>query len=211
MYEAMRTRAPFSTRITGASTMVLAMAAVSYALANGIGVRVMPPLDPPTFISSLPLENTKTETVEDTDLPIDVDAPAPRELTTVLDDFVVKPPPQVITGKRDTGLPPETGLPPPPRAPKRIAPDLLEKATAPYPPASIRAGEIGTTKMEVCVDARGRVTSAIVASSSGHERLDAAAVRWVRQARFAAGTVDGQPQAMCGHKVVNEWTLESVK
>ena len=34
---------------------------------------------------------------------------------------------------------------------------------------------------------------------------------WVKDARFSPGTVDGSPQAICGHTVVYEWRLEDVR
>lgn len=76
-----------------------------------------------------------------------------------------------------------------------------------YPVASIRAQEQGVSGIEVCVSANGRVTSASLAKSSGFPRLDDAAIKWVRNARFSPGTVGGSARAMCGHEVYYEWNL----
>jgi protein TonB len=78
----------------------------------------------------------------------------------------------------------------------------------PYPPQSLRAGEEGTTRLEVCVTAQGRVQSVSVVGNSGFPRLDEAAARWMRNARFKPGSVGGVPQAMCGHDVLYQWRLE---
>ena len=93
----------------------------------------------------------------------------------------------------------------------RIAPRLRTRDEPPYPSASLRASEEGTTHLEVCVSNAGRVTSASVAGSSGHARLDDSALRWVRNARFSPGAIGGVPQSMCGHDVYYEWKLENVR
>ena len=40
-----------------------------------------------------------------------------------------------------------------------------------------------------------------------HKSLDQAALKWVRDAKFTPAKVDGAPQAVCGHTVDYEWTL----
>jgi protein TonB len=74
-----------------------------------------------------------------------------------------------------------------------------------------RAQQQGTSTLDVCVDARGRVSSATLASSSGHATLDNAALKWVRTARFTPGNLDGIAQSVCGHQVVYEWNLADVR
>ncbi len=81
----------------------------------------------------------------------------------------------------------------------------------PYPAAAIRAREEGTTGLSLCIDASGHVSSASVAKSSGHSRLDDAALAWVRGARFAPATLDGAAQAVCGHTVQYVWNLKTVR
>jgi protein TonB len=78
----------------------------------------------------------------------------------------------------------------------------------PYPAPDIREGNEGITGLLVCVGANGRVSSAALDYSSGHSRLDEAAMKWIRGVRFAPGAIDGAAQAMCGHKVAYEWTLK---
>jgi TonB family protein len=64
-----------------------------------------------------------------------------------------------------------------------------------YPPAAQRDGREGTVRFEAQVDARGIVSDCVILQSSGHEDLDAATCRLVRQrARFAPGRdSDGSP------------------
>ena len=93
----------------------------------------------------------------------------------------------------------------------RVAPKLRSLEKPPYPPDAIRGRHEGNTSIGLCVDARGRVTSASLVGSSGHPRLDEAALKWVKNARFSPGTVDGAAQAVCGHSVVYEWRLEDAR
>jgi protein TonB len=106
--------------------------------------------------------------------------------------------------------PPAPPAPPPLTSPigDTTPPKLVVANKPPYPAQSLRAQEEGTTHLEVCVTAQGRVQSVSIVSNSGHPRLDEAAARWMRNARFKPGTVGGVPQAMCGHDVYYQWKLE---
>jgi TonB family protein len=70
----------------------------------------------------------------------------------------------------------------------------------------MRKGKEGVTRLEVCLEANGRVTSATLASSS-HPVLDRTALSWVRDRKFMPAKVDGVPQPVCGHGVDYEWKL----
>jgi protein TonB len=98
----------------------------------------------------------------------------------------------------------------PPRA-VRVAPKLRSLEKPPYPTIDQRGRNEGNTSLGLCIDARGRVTSASLVTSSGHKSLDEAALKWVKGARFSPGTVDGVAQAVCGHSVVYEWRLENAR
>ncbi|WP_424810984.1 energy transducer TonB [Roseococcus sp. YIM B11640] len=72
------------------------------------------------------------------------------------------------------------------------SPDTRYRNTAPaYPEPSRLANEQGSVAVDLTVNAEGRVTSAVVARSSGFPRLDAAALRAVEQWRFRPATADG--------------------
>jgi periplasmic protein TonB len=96
---------------------------------------------------------------------------------------------------------------PPPRSVVRGLPRMLVKDKPEYPPIAIRKHLEGVTGLDVCVDRQGRVTSVRLASSSGHDVLDNAALKWVHGMRFAPGTIDGQPAALCGARVLYEWKI----
>jgi protein TonB len=104
----------------------------------------------------------------------------------------------------------EAAIAPPPKS-IRVAPRLRSLEKPPYPGTEWRAQNQGNTSLGLCIDARGRVTSANLVKSSGHPKLDDAALKWVKDARFSPGTVDGAAQAVCGHTVVYEWRLENAR
>ena len=69
-----------------------------------------------------------------------------------------------------------------------------------YPPAAIRLRETGSAAVQVCVDARGRLTTdPIIAQSSGSARLDEGALRVARAGtgHYRATTEDGRPVSSC--------------
>ena len=67
-----------------------------------------------------------------------------------------------------------------------------------YPSESKKQGEEGTPVVVVCYDAKGKIVSSELYSSSGFERLDQAAVSAGRKFRLKPATVDGVRQAGCG-------------
>jgi periplasmic protein TonB len=69
-----------------------------------------------------------------------------------------------------------------------------------YPAASRRINETGVTAVQVCVDARGRLTAdPVVTQTSGRQRLDAGAVELARagSGHYRSTTEDGHPVASC--------------
>jgi len=74
-----------------------------------------------------------------------------------------------------------------------------------YPPISLRMGEQGITVIRICVTAAGSLQGVpAVTSSSGHKRLDAAAVTWASEAlRFEPATQNGAAVTACKGVRVN--------
>jgi periplasmic protein TonB len=140
--------------------------------------REEPPPPPPPEMERPPVE------VPPPEVSIDI----PMETSTAIQDVTDRPPPP--------------RPPPPPRVVNRTAPsvDLRRSPSTDdyYPPASRRANEEGVATVKTCVSPEGRATgSAEVAKSSGHPRLDEAAVKWAGRARFKPGTEDGKPVEAC--------------
>ncbi len=68
-----------------------------------------------------------------------------------------------------------------------------------YPPQAIRLSEEGASTLQVCVAANGMLAGApTLQSSSGYSLLDAAALKWAREAlRFTPAQRDGQAVPAC--------------
>jgi periplasmic protein TonB len=138
-------------------------------------IETPPPFVPPPEVSiELPAENTSNTAITQTTTTRPAATPAP---------VVAAPPPIPRT------------------APKS---DPKRPLTQPeYPPSSRRAGEAGTVILEVYVMENGRVGDVRVKQSSGHPRLDEAAMREVKRSwRLIPGTENGKPVAMWGQFAV---------
>ncbi len=158
-------------------------------------------LTPEKPIEIKPVEKPK-------EIKIDVPAPdlvAPPELPVIPVDPVIIAPPAPAE--------PVVAAPSPITAPATpdSRPRLMTRDKPDYPSASIRAQEQGTTRLDVCVSAQGRVQSVQVTGSSGFARLDEAAAKWLRSAKFSPAIAGGSPTAMCGHPVVYQWDLKDVR
>ena len=96
-------------------------------------------------------------------------------------------------------VPPPPAPPAPPPAPPSSPPSPPEIIQAthtqpPYPPISQRLGEQGTSLLNVTIDENGRAVDATVATSSGSNRLDTAAIDYVKQRyRWKPATQGGKP------------------
>ncbi len=197
-------------RTTGVIVAGLVVVAVGYGATRDL-FKYEPASTPPPMIVTMIEPETP-----------DIPLPVPEEIPEVPVDVA---PPELVAPPIEVppDIPPVIFAPPAPEVPpapvesvptaapagsNRVAPKLRTRDEPPYPSASLRANEEGTTHLEVCVSNAGRVTSASVAGSSGHARLDESALRWIRDARFTPGQVGGVAQSMCGHDVYYEWKLE---
>lgn len=59
------------------------------------------------------------------------------------------------------------------------------------------AGEQGRMRVKACIDSTGAITEVEILDSSGFERLDQAAMQFVRGYRFKAGKIDGVAAGGC--------------
>lgn len=96
----------------------------------------------------------------------------------------------------ESGLPGAPALPSQPTGPASLSSDLAlvcpVRTPPPYPELSRRLGETGKVVLRVELDETGRVSTAQVIASSGHKRLDAAALAAVRSWRCQPAQRDGQ-------------------
>ena len=77
-----------------------------------------------------------------------------------------------------------------------VPPKELRRPSVQYPPASQNDGDEGTVTLLLAVQTDGSISDIRIARSSGYQRLDAAAVRSLRQAKFQPATCHGKPIAM---------------
>ena len=119
------------------------------------------------------------------------------------------PLPQVTFAKSSTAisLPPPTAVPqaalPPVRSADTDAPPIIDAQSVGYvvppepryPPASRRAREEGEVLVRVLIGIDGRPNEVRILRSSGHARLDDAAIEAVRAALFRPYVADGRARA----------------
>ena len=190
----------YFTRRTAVFALIIALHVfILWAFATGLARKAIEVLAPPIQTDILQEEKTKNEPPP----------PPPPELKR---QVVEVPPPDINIAMPEVG--PQTSA---------ITARVAEKAPAPiakaavaatavglgkgfpnvddyYPDASRRLGEEGLTVVDVCVGPDGKLTEPPkVNKSSGHERLDQAAVKVasVGSGRFKPATEDGKPVAKC--------------
>ena len=131
-------------------------------------------------------------------------APAPLPVATS------DPAPAAPTGALQaspTPLPPVAApvaaspAPAAPPAPARVVlpssdADYLNNPRPPYPPLSKRLGEQGKVVVRVQIGTDGTALAAEIATSSGYDRLDQAALATVRRWRYVPGKRNGVPETM---------------
>lgn len=130
--------------------------------------------------------------------PKPIEKPQPRQIvaeTPVVapTDYVAPPPPPKPEPAPAIEAPPM----PLPAGPVALSSELAvacpERSAPAYPAQSRRFGETGTVVLRVELDELGRVAVAGVSSSSGHARLDEAALAVVKTWRCAPATRNGRP------------------
>lgn len=107
----------------------------------------------------------------------------------------VEPPPPVVVIEPPAPAPPAPPAPPP--QPRTVAITQVAYLTPPvltYPATSKRFGESGSAQVRILVDAEGLPRQMQLIRSTGHQRLDDAALATVRATRFKPYTENGVPQ-----------------
>jgi periplasmic protein TonB len=170
-------------RLFGLAFAVAMEASIVYALLVTLGYVEAPKITPPlTIVNVAPL-------------PANPDLPPPPPQTfepprvetviTPVVDLTYTPP----TPTTAISLPPALPVPPAPRVETPPTPPVVftparaiaSSHTIPeYPFVSRRLREQGTLRLKLTVDEKGLVTQAVVVNSSGFQRLDEAALKWVK-------------------------------
>ncbi len=170
-------------RLFGIAFAVTMEAAIVYALLVALGYAPAPPMQ------RGPIE------VFNVRLPEKIDIPLPPPQTFDAPPVVTPIPPEVVLIYTPP-VQPTTISPPPlpvPTTPPRVVPpptppvvftparSIASTHTTPeYPFISRRLREQGTLRLKLTIDEKGSVSQAVVVNSSGFQRLDEAAVNWVK-------------------------------
>lgn len=117
----------------------------------------------------------------------------------VVEPPAVEPPAAVPIVQVEAPPAPPAPLPPPEPAPAKVIPTSSVQYLVPppleYPRASRRIGETGKVLVRVYIDEEGMPRNVQLNRSSGHTRLDEAAVAAVHKARFKPYAENGRPTA----------------
>jgi len=127
-----------------------------------------------------------------------------NEVEVLEGGWPVFPPEMCKTTKTllDKAIRQAAGLPEPPT-------DIGSTPTPiPYPPISVRLHEQGTTKLTVGIDPTGSPTEVVLTQSSGVERLDNAAIAYVKD-HYRRPKSDGQTGA-AQISIIVEWRIDPV-
>ena len=170
-------------RLFGLAFAVTMEVSIVYALLVTLGYVDVPKVPPPfTVVNVAPLPKDP----EIPPPPPQTFVAPPVEVITPVVELTYVPPPSLTTISVPPPLPVPT-IPPrviPPSTPPVVftpARAIAASHTIPeYPFVSRRLREQGTLRLKLTVDERGLVTQAIVVNSSGFQRLDEAAVSWVK-------------------------------
>jgi len=191
----------FFTRRTAVLAAIIALHLfIAWALATGLARKAIEVLAPPIQTDIVQEEKNKTE-------------PPPPPPPEMRKQVVEVPPPDVNIQMPEVG-PQTSAITARVAEPKAAAP-VAKAAVAGtaiglgkgfpnvddyYPDASRRLGEEGLTIVDICVGPDGKLTEPPkVGKTSGHERLDQAAVKVasVGSGRFKPATEEGKPVSKC--------------
>jgi periplasmic protein TonB len=183
------------------AAVILLHIGIFYAIESGLTHKVIEML--PADIQAKVIKEDKPK--EDEPPP-----PPPPDIPIQPPPFV--PPPEVsvqtaaptnaitnVTTERPPVVAPPVMAPPPadvvvnPRLDPKRSQHSLEEF---YPASSKRAGEEGSTVVNVYVQGDGRISEVKVDTSSGFPDLDDGAVKYAKTWRLLPGTKNGTPQAM---------------
>lgn len=193
---------------TGLIIVIIMHVLLAYALVSGLAKKVVdvvkvveakavdappPPPPPPPKDLPPPPKNLPPPPVYVPPPPVDVPPPPVQQQITTTS---VMPPPAPEPRIQPPAPPAPVATPVTARPARFNANDPACKPE--YPPAAVRAGATGVTKMRFVVDATGKVTSAEIVGSSGptreHRLLDNAAKSTIAACPFTPGVdVEGHP------------------
>jgi len=177
------------------AAVVLLHLVLGFALYSGLGAQIKKALDPAP-LNLIPIERPPEPVRPQPQAPVlkelklyvappEVAPSLPQAEPELAVDSAPPEPPQLIQPSA-----PQPGA----RVPARLDPKHpLRIGETYYPDASRRANEMGRCVVQVTVAVDGRITAAVIQSSTGFKRLDLACVNAVRGQRMLPAVEDGKP------------------
>jgi protein TonB len=140
------------------------------------------------------------------------DVPPPPPAMVRPPPTIAAPPPQIVIAAPPPVVEaPKVAAPPPPPPPTELKAIEKTHSLPPYPALSQRMGEQGTTLLKVTIDITGKVTTAVIMTSSGSTRLDDAAAQYVKENwRWQPPTQAGKP-VVATTEVSVKWDLKNAQ
>jgi protein TonB len=187
-------------RIIAAAAAILLQVGLIYALAAGLAAQLL---------EKLP-EELKAEVVQEK-IPDKTPPPPPPELQKPPPPFV--PPPEINIQAETTNtnaITTQSKVETPKPVPQISSPASIGRPHSclqDYPTISQRLNEEGTTMLGFKITPDGSVTDVHVATSSGHDRLDQAAVQCAQSWRYKPAMQNGQPVEVPWQTAV-QWKLK---
>ena len=180
----------------GTGLLILAIhVVIVYAIATSLGVIKVPEFAKEmeaVIIDAPQTEEIKPVEVKPQLAELTPDVPMPETIPEIPVEVPVEAPPVANTISTSPESAPEV---------QNLA--VSRRVEPIYPPASRRAGEQGTAMFRVLVDERGRPSEVQVLRSSGHPRLDQAALDAIRKWTFTPAKNGATP--------ILSWTRVQVK
>ena len=206
---------PPSVHVSVSRLSPASLAAVTLAHAGLLGVLLLAPATPEPITPPRPLMVSLLEPAVEAPQPQPQPEPKPQppkpvtkplptpvlaaKPTPVPQPVVETPKPTPLPEPVSELLPPPAPKPAPPSPPTPTPPrpaDYLNNPKPSYPSLSKRLGEEGTVRLNILVNPDGSVAQLELAESSGHPRLDRAAIDTVQSSwKFEPARQGGRPVA----------------
>lgn len=196
-------------QLPGLVAVVLLHVVMIYALVHGLARKIIEVVQPP--LETKIVEEIKPPPPDKPPPPPPPRLAAPPPPYIPPPEIQIQAPPTAPTITAVTSVVPTVPVPPPSRSVAVARTPAVVDARAcekpPYPPAALRAGEIGIVKLSFLIDSDGRVLESKVEGTSGSRRLDEAARNGLALCKFKPATLDGKPERTWA-KIEYEWKIE---
>jgi periplasmic protein TonB len=184
-----------SRRLAGLAIVVALHAALIYALVHGLARQIVE-------VIRQPLE---TKIIEEVKAPPPDKPPPPPPPKLAMPPPPYIPPPEIQVTSPASAPTITAVTSEPVRTPPVVDANTCQKPA--YPPASVRANEVGLVRLSFLIDTNGKVLDSKVERSSGFKRLDEAARAGLSLCRFRPATVNGKAERSWG-RIEYVWKLE---